>query len=67
MPFDLANEGTAPADMGFRALIGGSVRRDLLNLDGEPITNAQADALRNFGIVAVASNDVSRVNPDTSA
>jgi hypothetical protein len=67
MPFDLVNEGTAPADMGFRALIGGSVRRDLLNLNGEPVTNAQADALRNFGIIAVASNDVSRVNPDTPA
>jgi hypothetical protein len=67
MPFDLKNKGAESADMGFRALIGGSVRRDLLNLDGEPITNAQADALRDFGIIAVATNDVSRVNPDTSA
>jgi hypothetical protein len=40
---------------------------DLLNLDGEPMTNDQADALRNFGIIAVATTDVSRVNPDTSA
>jgi hypothetical protein len=63
MPFDLKNEGAEPADMGFRALIGGSVRRDLLNLNGEPITNDQADALRNFGIIAVATTDVSRVNP----
>ncbi|MDR1586944.1 MAG: hypothetical protein LBS57_05765 [Treponema sp.] len=67
MPFDLKNEGAGSADMGFRALIGGSVRRDLLNLNGEPITNAQADVLRNYGIIAVASNDVSRVDPDTSA
>jgi hypothetical protein len=67
MLFDLKNESSESAVMGFRALIGGSVRRDLLNLDGEPITNAQADALRNYGIIAVASNDVSRVNPDTSA
>jgi hypothetical protein len=67
MPFDLKNEGAESADMGFRALVGGSVRRDLLNLNGASITNAQADALRNFGIIAVASNDVSRVNPGTSA
>jgi hypothetical protein len=63
MPFDLRNGTMEPLDMGFRALIGGSVRRDLLNLDGEPITNAQADALRDFGIIAVATTDVSRVNP----
>jgi hypothetical protein len=67
MPFDITNGGAASADMGFRALIGGSVRRDLLNLGGDPITDAQADALRNYGIIAAASNDVSRVNPDTSA
>jgi hypothetical protein len=63
MPFDIRNDGSAAADMGFRALIGGMVRRDLLNLNGEGITDAQADALRNYGIIAVESTDVSRVNP----
>jgi hypothetical protein len=62
MPLDLKNEGAA-ADIGFRALIGGMVRRDLLNINGESITDAQADALRDYGIIAVASKDVSRVNP----
>jgi hypothetical protein len=59
MPFDLKNEKSAQADMGFRALIGGKVRRDLLNLNGGPITDDQADALRNYGIIAVKTTDLS--------
>jgi hypothetical protein len=67
VPFDITYSGQDRADMGFRALIGGQVRRDMLNISGEAITDAHADALRDYGIIAVASNDVSRVNPDTSA
>jgi hypothetical protein len=63
MPFDLANEKAQPADMGFRALVGGLVRKDLLNLNGAAITKAQADALRDYGITAADVTDVSRVNP----
>jgi hypothetical protein len=59
MPFDLKNEKSAQADMGFRALTGGKVRRDLLNLNGSPITDGQADALRNYGIIAVKITDLS--------
>ncbi|GHV90455.1 hypothetical protein AGMMS50268_09580 [Spirochaetia bacterium] len=66
MPFDLKNESNAAADMGFRALIGGSVRKDMLNIGGAAITSAHADSLRNYGIIAVHSTDVSRVDPDTS-
>jgi hypothetical protein len=66
MPFDLKNESNSAANMGFRALIGGSVRKGMLNIGGAAITSAHADSLRNYGIIAVESTDVSRVNPDTS-
>jgi hypothetical protein len=63
MPFDLTNEGGATAVMGFRALTGGTVRKELLVLNGAAITKAQADALRDYGIIAADVTDVSRVNP----
>jgi hypothetical protein len=63
VPFDLTNGGASAASMGFRALTGGMVRKDLLALNGEAITKAQADALRDYGIVAADVTDVSRVNP----
>jgi hypothetical protein len=63
MPFDLTNDGGSIATMGFRALIGGVVRKDLLSLNGAGINKAQADALRVYGIYAVDITDLSRVNP----
>jgi hypothetical protein len=59
MPFDLENDKSTAADMGFRALIGGSVRRDQVNLNGSPIDDTQVDALRNYGIIAVKTTDIS--------
>ena len=63
MPFDLTNGGTALAAMGFRALTGGMVRKELLTLNSAAISKAQTDALRDYGIIAVDVTDVSRVNP----
>ena len=63
VPFDLTNTSNASADLGFRALIGGSVRMAALNFDGAAITDAQGDTLRDYGIIAVSSTDMSRVNP----
>ncbi|MDR0785572.1 MAG: hypothetical protein LBE74_06800 [Treponema sp.] len=63
MPFDLKNDGEASADLGFRAIVGGDVRKDALTVGGAPITAAQADALRGYGIFAVPVTDLSRVNP----
>jgi hypothetical protein len=60
MPFDLVNTGTVAADMGFRALVSGQVRKDMLTLGGAAITKAQGDALRDYGIIAVDSVDMSR-------
>jgi hypothetical protein len=62
VPFDMENASTTALDFGFRAIIGGMVRKDMLNLNGDPITSAQADSLRDYGIVVVETHDVSR-NP----
>jgi hypothetical protein len=63
MPFDLKNESSASATLPFRALIFGDVRKDMLTINGVSITKAQVDMLRNYGIIAVATTDMSRVNP----
>jgi hypothetical protein len=62
-PFDLKNDGAAEADLGFRAIVGGDVRKDLLTVGGAPIATRQVDALRDYSIFAVTVADLSRVNP----
>ena len=65
VPFDMTNTDSADATLGFRAIISGRVRRDMLNIDGATaITSAQADNLRaNGNIIAVETADISRVRP----
>ena len=64
VPFDMVNDKDAAKDLGFRAIIGGEVRRDMVNLNGAPITSVIADSLRDrCGIIAVDTTDVSRVSP----
>ena len=65
VPFDMTNADPNDAILGFRAIISGRVRRDMLNVNGSsPITSAQADNLRaNGNIIAVESTDISRVSP----
>jgi hypothetical protein len=62
MPFPLKNEKAQAADMGFRALISGRARLDMLALAGNPITPAQRDALRGYGIIAVKATNVSELD-----
>jgi hypothetical protein len=59
-PADVSNPGGAPADIPFRALVSGKVRQDMLSIYGEPITAAQADMLRVYGILPRRLNDISR-------
>ena len=64
VPFDMENTSDTTVNLGFRAIIGGEVRRDMLRLNGQPITGIFADILRDrCGIIAVDTTDVSRVNP----
>jgi len=66
VPFDMENESAATVNLGFRAITGGDVRKDMLNLNGSTtITSAIVDSLRDHcGITAVDSTDVSRVSPE---
>jgi hypothetical protein len=62
MPFDITNDKAAAADLGFRALVQGRVRRDMLRVNGQPITNGQSDTLRMFGILPVKVTDLSHLD-----
>jgi hypothetical protein len=58
-PVELKNPGSTPADIPFRALISGKVRADMLSVNGQAITAAQADMLRVYGIIPRRVNDIS--------
>jgi hypothetical protein len=60
-PFDISNPGNAAADMSIRALVSGPVRADLLTINGNGITDAQGDMLRDYGIIPVKVADLSRI------
>jgi hypothetical protein len=60
-PFDISNLGIAAADMSIRALVSGPVRADLLTINGDEITDAQGDMLRDYGIIPVKVADLSRI------
>jgi hypothetical protein len=62
MPFDITNDKPAAADLGFRALVQGRVRRDMLRINGEPITDAQSDMLRGVGILPVKVTNLSQLD-----
>jgi hypothetical protein len=59
-PTEITNSSNASVDMPFRALISGKVREDMLSIGGQPITKAQADMLRVYGIIPRRLNDISR-------
>ena len=59
-PVETRNLPAAPADVPFRAMIAGKVRFDMLSVGGQPITDAQADLLRQYaGIIAKKVTDLS--------
>lgn len=49
-PVEIKNPGAVAADIPFRAMTAGRVRQDMLSVDGDPITDAQADMIRIYGI-----------------
>jgi hypothetical protein len=59
-PAEIKNSGGSPADIPFRALVSGKVRLDMLSVNGQPITAAQADMLRVYGILPCKLNNISR-------
>jgi hypothetical protein len=59
-PFDIKNPADTAADLSIRALISGEVRADLLRINGIATTVAQNDMLRDYGIIPVKVNDLSR-------
>jgi hypothetical protein len=62
MPFDIENLGTAAADYGFRAIVSGRVRADMLTVNGQPTTTEQNDRLRSYAIIPVKVKDLSRLD-----
>jgi hypothetical protein len=60
MPFDITNRKADAADFGFRALVRGRVRLDMLRINGQEITTEQRDMLREIGILAVKITDLSQ-------
>jgi hypothetical protein len=60
MPFDITSDKDAAADFGFRALVQGRVRLDMLRIDGEAISAEQRDMLREIGIFPVKITDLSQ-------
>jgi hypothetical protein len=61
-PAPVKNKSAAPADISFRALISGKVRRDLVTFGGAAITDAQADQLRSYGIIARTVYNTARLD-----
>lgn len=61
-PFPVQNTTAAPADIPFRAMISGKVRRDMLSVAGNQITDAQSDMLRAYGIIAKTVYNLSRLD-----
>jgi hypothetical protein len=60
-PCDIENKGTAAADMSLRAIISGPVRAASLTINGQPLTAAQRDMLRDHAlIIPVLDHDISR-------
>jgi hypothetical protein len=62
MPFDISNGKTVDEDFGFRALVAGRVRADMLRINGNLLTAEQRDMLREAGILAVKVTDLSHLD-----
>ena len=58
-PVEIKNNAGIPADIPFRALISGRVRRDMLSMGGQEISDSQADMLRSYGIRPKKVTDLS--------
>lgn len=57
--FEIKNETSADKVFGFRALMDGRVRLDMVNVNGAALTGADIDKLRKVGILPVKVTDLS--------
>jgi hypothetical protein len=62
MPFDITNGKAVDADFGFRTLVAGRVRADMLRINGNPLSVEQKDMLRGVGILPVKVTDLSHLD-----
>jgi hypothetical protein len=62
MPFDIANGKDVDVDVGFRALVAGRVRADMLRINNNPLSAEQKDLLREVGILPVKVTDLSHLD-----
>ena len=61
-PFEIKNETGASKVFGFRALMDGRVREDMLLVGDTAVTVADVDKLRNVGILPVKVTDLSKLD-----
>ena len=61
-PFELKNETAAEKSFGFRAIVDGRVRADMLRIGEAGTTAAQNDRLRKVGILPVKVTDLSHTD-----
>jgi hypothetical protein len=61
-PFEIKNETTEPKTLGFRVLLDGRVRQDMLRVGAAVVTHADIDKLRNIGILPVKVTDLSQTD-----
>ena len=59
---DVTNRGSSSADIAVRALISGKVNKAQLKVGSSAATDVQADALRQWGIVALNVNEVGQTD-----
>jgi hypothetical protein len=62
MPFDIINDKGADGNFGFRAMVEGRVRADMLRIAGNATTPEQNDMLRNVGILPTKVTDLSHTD-----
>jgi hypothetical protein len=62
IPFNIENKKAQEASIGFRALVSGRVRLDMLRINGSSITQGQSDMLRNYGILPVKVTNLSQLD-----
>jgi hypothetical protein len=61
-PFEIKNETGAAKVFGFRALMDGRVRKDMLRVGNAAATVADIDKLRKVGILPVKVTDLSHLD-----
>lgn len=59
-PFDLDNPGTETKVLGFRPILDGRVRQDMVKVNGAELTAADIDKLRKVGILPMKVTDLSQ-------